>query len=275
MAVAYHKPALTEVPAPEAKLDWAMFDRRVMLGQFPFSSTDAFSKTSNDRVVVSADGDLLLIQMVVAVPGESPSYFPDNFFVYEASPEAPQLYALPTLGDDWFGRCQPTGIFHRGGNDFFAANLQTLVGEDREEVAELFRYSSRSKEWKLFHLQCPQDPVNGFYPTCWHTNTVFCHGGYMCWVDYHQGIVYADVSADDIDLQFVPLPGIESRRAMSCDDRGLAEMFRTVAVNKGRIWFIDIDDGRFQIGGVSEGLISLWTLKTLGVEVGEGAQLPP
>ncbi|CAL5083054.1 unnamed protein product [Urochloa decumbens] len=292
MAVAYHTLALTKDPAPEAKLEWAMFDRRVIQGQFPFSASDAFSKTSNGRVVrvslrfappplvsyvqlytddvvyggppkvVSADGDLLLIQMVVAVPDESPSNFPDNFFVYKASPEWPQLYALPTLGDDWFGRCQPTGIFHSGGDDFFAANLQTLVGENREEVAQLFRYSSLSKEWKLFHIDCPQDPENGFYPICWHTDSVFCYGEYMCWADYHQGIVYCDVSTDVIELRFVRFPGIETRLA-TCDGHGLPERVRTVAVNKGKIWFINIDDGRFSSGGRSECSVSMWTLKTL------------
>uniref|UniRef100_K4A2L5 DUF1618 domain-containing protein n=1 Tax=Setaria italica TaxID=4555 RepID=K4A2L5_SETIT len=279
MAVAYHTLALTEGTAPEAKLEWATFDRRVIQDRFPFSSTDAFSKTSNDRAVrvslrlapppmasyvqlhtddvvyggtpkvVSADGDLLLIHMVVAVPGESPSDFPGNFLVYKASPESPQLYALPTLGDD----C--------GGDDFFAANLQSLVGEDREEVAQLFRYSSLSKEWKLFHLDCPEDLENGFYPICWHTDSVFCYGAYMCWADYHQGIVYCDVSADDIDLRFVRFPGIETRLGIMCDGRELPEKIRTVAVNKGKIWFINVDDGRFVSGGRSECSVSMWTLR--------------
>jgi hypothetical protein len=114
MALAYQTLALTEGTAPEAKLEWVTFDRRVIKGRFPFSSTDAFSTTSNGRdvrvslrlapppmasyvqlstddfvdgapKVRSADGDLLLIDMVVAVP--DPDEYPaHNFLVYKASP---------------------------------------------------------------------------------------------------------------------------------------------------------------------------------------------
>lgn len=146
------------------------------------------------------------------------------------------------------------------------------MGRDREEVARLWRYSSISKEWKLFHLDCPGDPQNGFYPICWHTDSVFRYGAYMCWADYHQGIVYCDVSADDnIDLRFVRFPGIEPRLDMS-NGRGLPERLRTVAVNKGKIWFINIDDGRLLASGArrfasgvrsDECSVSTWTLKTL------------
>lgn len=211
MELAYRTLALPANTAPEAKLEWALFDRCVMVGNFTPSSTVAVAETSSGGVVrvslrlavppsisylqldtdeyvcngppmiVAADGDLLLMHMVVATDS-APYSFVDNFFVYKADPEWPCLTRLPSLGD-WMGRASHTGILHIGGRDFVVADLQVRVvdlGPSALEVAELLRYSSESKTnlWELKRLDMPYDHEKRLYPLCWETDAVFSFGGH-------------------------------------------------------------------------------------------------
>ncbi|CAN6168140.1 unnamed protein product [Urochloa humidicola] len=295
MEVAYRTRAFPANTIPEAKLEWVLFDRCVMEGQFMPSSTVAVAETSTRGVVrvslrlaappsisyvlldtddvlyggppmiVAADGDLLLIHAVVAIDDAPPSLFPGNFFVYKADPEWPFLKLLPSVGD-WMGRASHTGIIHSGGKDFVVADLQVRVvdlGPDAPEVAELFRYSSYSitNKWEIKRLDMPYDRENGLYPLCWETDTVFSYSGFMCWADYHRGVLFCDVLAEDPELRFVAFPGIEDWEDFS-EGRGLPEMFRTVNVSEGKLCFVDIDDGRFRSTKSSMCSVTTWTLKT-------------
>jgi hypothetical protein len=64
----------------------------------PASSTVQLYSTERayGRRVLAADGDLLLINMVVAVEDYLPGNHPDNFLVYKADAHAPWLRPLPS-----------------------------------------------------------------------------------------------------------------------------------------------------------------------------------
>jgi hypothetical protein len=51
-------------------------------------------------------------------------------------------------------------------------------------------------------------------------------------VDYHQGLISADISAERPHLQFIKFPGIETN-ADFMEGRGLPETLRTAAFNEG------------------------------------------
>ncbi|RLM86480.1 hypothetical protein C2845_PM04G25040 [Panicum miliaceum] len=269
-----------EFAQSELKLEWSIFDQRLnhIQGVVPCSSTAAATDTSTGQnvcvslrlvppplssyveihtdgsfsfygqpMIIAAHGDLVLIYGAIAVEGVRASSCPGNFFLYKASPALPWLIRLPppSPGNCWRGRAEFTGVLHKGGDDFIVANLQALVGAQGEEVAELFRYSSGSGEWDFFQIDMPGDAANGFHPQSWYTDTVFSHDSFMYWVDYHQGLISADICAERPHLQFIKLPGIETKVDFM-EGRGLPEILRTAAVNGGRIWFVDVDDGRFR-----------------------------
>jgi len=180
------------VPVPPAAgvVGWASFDPCVILGDVPPSSTTAISKTINgqevrvalrfaappaasyvhldtddcayrhDPMVVAADGDLLLINMLVNNAEGVPSWrSPENFFVCKVDPERPWLEGLPSLGDR-VCVCDQTGIARCGTEDnFFVADLLPRAvdgvsgtGTGEVVVAELFRYSSATRQWDLKRL---------------------------------------------------------------------------------------------------------------------------
>ncbi|CAL5086636.1 unnamed protein product [Urochloa decumbens] len=264
-------------------MEWCIFDRRLMHihGGSPFcSSTAAGAETSTGQTVIvslrflpppltsymeihtdsslsfygqasilAAHGDLALIYGVVAVKGARPGDYPGNFFLYRASPASPSLRRLPSPGKPWRGRAKFTGVLHLhdggGDDDFVVAHLQGLEGAEGEEVAELFRFSSGSGEWELLRIDMPGDADRDFYPQSWYTDTVFSDGSFMYWADYHQGLLSCDISADHPRLQFVKFPGIETKIDFD-EGRVLPEILRTVCISRGRMWFVDVDDGRFR-----------------------------
>ncbi|CAN6205424.1 unnamed protein product [Urochloa humidicola] len=201
--------------------------------------------------ILAAHGDLALIYGVIALKRARPGDYPGNFFLYKASPACPSLRLLPSPGKGWLGRAKFTGVLHLHGNgggddEFVLAHLQGLVGGEGEEVAELFRYSSGSGEWELLRIDTPGDAGNGFYPQSWYTDTVFSHGSFMYWADYHQGLLSCDICAEHPRLQFIKFPGIQTKIDFD-EGRGLPEILRTVCIgSSGRMWFIDVDDGRFR-----------------------------
>ncbi|CAL5072644.1 unnamed protein product [Urochloa decumbens] len=266
-------------------MEWCVFDRRLMHihgGGAVCSSTAAGAETTTGQSVIvslrlvpppltsymeihtdsslsfygqasilAAHGDLALIYGVVVVKGARPGDYPGNFLLYKASPACPSLRLLTSPGKPWRGRAKFTGVLHLNGggggdgDDFVVAHLQGLVGAEGEEVAELFRYSSGSGEWELLRIDMPGDADRGFYPLSWYTDTVFSDGSFMYWADYHQGLLSCDVSAEHPRLQFIKFPGIETKIDFD-EGRGLPEILRTVSISRGRMWFVDVDDGRFR-----------------------------
>lgn len=186
-----------------------------------------------------------------------------------------QVPPLPRRLAEWRGVARCGG----GGKDFFVVDLQPRDAGDGTggEVAELFRYSSATKKWELKRLDMPASI--GLYPLCYETDAVFAFGESMCWADYHRGILLCDVAAADPSLRFVrfPLPEFWDH---FLDGRGLPAKYRTACVSGGRLWFVDVDDGRFRRARSSpddgrlrgaprssgEGTVTTWTLRTPELE---------
>ncbi|CAN6286569.1 unnamed protein product [Urochloa humidicola] len=212
---------------------------------------------SEEPTVVAADGDLLLIHMAVAVKGK---FFTDdfslqNFFVYnyKADPESPLVLSLPPPPRDWKAQPGETGIARKG-NEFVVANMRTHndlvdVATMREvEVAVLWLYRSSSSatgRWETKELDMPHDPEKGLVEFEWSTDTVFSFRGFVCWVDFHRGILYCDAFSPDPELGFLRFPGIEMWRG----DREFPNMYRTVSICRGHLKFVDVDDGQFRSTG--------------------------
>ncbi|CAN6168157.1 unnamed protein product [Urochloa humidicola] len=224
--------------------------------------------------VVAADGNLLLIHMFVQTDGplsrwQDPEH---NFFVYKAHLERPWLACLPSLGS-WRGVARYTGIVRcAGGEHFVVADLQPRAVVPGGEVAELFRYSSATGRWELMRLSMPA----GVGPTlCFETDAVFAlgGGGRMCWADYHRGVLVLDADAaaggDDPALRFVRFPLAKFWDGFP-DGRGLPAKYRAACVSRGRLWFVDVDDGRFRRAPTrrssDDGTVTAWTLRTLEME---------
>ncbi|KAL6636797.1 hypothetical protein ACP70R_024369 [Stipagrostis hirtigluma subsp. patula] len=287
---------------PPVLAGWALFDTRVALGDLANSAAAVVSKTTNGREVrvslrlakppaascvelytddevftnpsiLSTDGDLILLHMVVAVKGMYYVKFPHNFFVYKADPEWPRMQSLPPPCDP-IVRAEHTGIA-RSGEDFVLANLMSHdVFDDTDmrkvEVAFLQLYRSETEQWETKRLRMPIQPENGLEEYQWETDTVFSFRGFVCWVDYHHGILYCNVFSPDPDLAFLRFPGVE----MWSNDRGLPTRYRTVSICRGHLKFVDVDNGQFRstergnngaIERANSGCsIRTWTLKMPG-----------
>ncbi|CAL4944796.1 unnamed protein product [Urochloa decumbens] len=272
-----HDPPRGDPSSPPARAGWALFDTRVATGHLAGTSTAAAAKTRNGRdvrvslrrvatppacscvqlstddklskdpSVVAADGDLLLLHMVVAVKGIFTKKFPHNFFVYKADLESPTLLSLPPPPSDWKAQPGATGIARKG-SEFVVANLRTradVVVEVEVAVVWLYRPSSGTDQWETKQLAMPYAPREGIVEVFWHTDTLFSSRGFICWVDFHRGIIYCDVFSPDLELGFVRFPGIEMWRG----DRGSPNMNRAVSICRGHLKFVDIDDGRFRSSG--------------------------
>ncbi|CAL4944798.1 unnamed protein product [Urochloa decumbens] len=281
-----HDPRLDDAAPPRVRAGWALFDMRVATGRLAGTAAAAAAacKTSNGRdvlvslrrvatppacslvqlytdddvseepTVVSADGDLL-IHMVIALVG---TFFTEelslhSFFVYNTNPESPSLLFLPPPPSDWKAQPGETGIARKG-NEFVVANLRThndvvdvaTMREVEVAVLWLYRSSSSTRQWETKQLAMPHNPEKGLVEFEWNTDTVFSFRGFICWVDFHRGILYCDVfSPDGPELGFLRFPGIEMWRG----DREFPNMYRTVSTCRGHLRFVDVDDGRFRSTG--------------------------
>ncbi|TKW33580.1 hypothetical protein SEVIR_2G247500v4 [Setaria viridis] len=106
----------------------------------------------------------------------------------------------------------------------------------------IFR-SGPNNKWDIRQLDMPHDPDKGLVEFHWRTDAVFSFDGFICWVDYHRGILLCDVCNSDPELRFLRFPGIETWR---CGDRALPTRYRTVSICRGRMKFVDVDNGRFR-----------------------------
>uniref|UniRef100_A0A0D9WZ04 DUF1618 domain-containing protein n=1 Tax=Leersia perrieri TaxID=77586 RepID=A0A0D9WZ04_9ORYZ len=213
--------------------------------------------------LMAADEDLLLIHMTITPEGDlldpngMPIYYyrPDNFFVL----------------NDWAGNPRATGIMRSGkGEEYVVASLMpdaVLDGQEERLVFTLWIYRSTTREWRSRQLDSPDGP-HGAGECGWDNDAVFPFQGYMCWVNYHRGILFCKLVLDDDDdaelrLGFVPFPGIE----MSTRDLfPQPDMYRTVSAVGGLLKFVDVDNGdmRSSTGGDCT-IITTWTLRSLGL----------
>ncbi|RCV40520.1 hypothetical protein SETIT_9G060900v2 [Setaria italica] len=205
--------------------------------------------------VVAADGDLLLVHMVVAVKGVYAKKFPHNFFVYKADPELPSLLPLPPPPSVWKAQAEVTGIARRG-EEFVVANLRrhnvvvdaTTMTEVEAAVVWLYRSSSATGQWETKQLDLPYAKEEGIVEYFWCTDTVFSFRGF---------------------------PGIETWRG----DRDLPNMYRAVSICRGHLKFVDIDNGNDDEGpshyddNYDGCTITTWTLRMPELEWEEDSSL--
>ncbi|KAK3149072.1 hypothetical protein QOZ80_3AG0212600 [Eleusine coracana subsp. coracana] len=172
-------------------------------------------KVSSNPTIVAADGDRLLIHTAVPVRGRPLWSHRQNFFVFKADPDFPWMQPLPPP-PRWSASCQDTRIACSGGEGFVVANFRTCrVVIDRAtmregEAAVLRIYRSATEERETKNLEMHYDPEKGLVEYKWTTDAVFSVRGFVCWVDYHLGILYCDVFSPDPDLAFRPFPGIDT-----------------------------------------------------------------
>ncbi|CAL5023434.1 unnamed protein product [Urochloa decumbens] len=214
--------------------------------------------------LLAADGDLILVHMVVAVVRDPPfTSLEDNLFVYKSrpGPAMGRLRLLPQLPDS-AAPVRHTGIACRG-QDFVVAGFHTRVIGDDEEMGLLSRFSSSTEKWDVLDLSIPFDPKMGLYKFVWGTDDKFAFEGLMFWVDYHRGMLYCDVFAGSPELQFIQLPGIDiwDQDHDYSQGRQLPQAYRTVGVSRGGLKFVDIDDGLFGTKKTSGFMITTWSLK--------------
>lgn len=157
-------------------------------------------------------------------------------------------------------------------------NNKTTIRE--VEVAIVWLYRSTTEKWETKQLDMPNDPEKGLVEFQWTTNIVISFRGFICWVDYHHGIIYSDVFAPELELCFHPLPGIEMWRG----ERQCPTMYRTVSICRGHLKFVDVDNGLFRSSeGDNDGYrgsgnnyccsIKVWILKMPEFEWEEDATL--
>jgi hypothetical protein len=227
-------------------------------------------------VLVSADGDMLLMHMVVARVRDPPwTCYEDNYFVYKARPDSDKglLRLLPQQpATDRHDSVGHIGIAcssscSGGMDDWVVAGFHTRVeigGHVDDEVGVLSRFRSSSKKWdnKLV-LPIPFDSKKGLYRFVWHSDDMVAFNGLMFWIDYHRGMIYCDVFAEKPELHYIPLPGIDiwGQDHDYSKGRQLPQAYRTVGVSRGQLKFIDIDDGLFGTKKTSGFKITTWSLK--------------
>ncbi|RLN34771.1 uncharacterized protein C2845_PM03G06660 [Panicum miliaceum] len=188
MAPAYPTVSLPVIPQQDPKLEWSIFDRRVIhiqgascssmaagteasTGQNvcvslrllppPLSSymeiyTDELFYFFGQPKIIAAHGDLALIHGVIVVEGVGASDYPGNFFLYKASPECPWLRRLPSPGNCWLGRADFTGVLHQGGDDFIVAKVTKWVLEHTLDISEL--WSSTKYRFSYLPRTVPEFP---------------------------------------------------------------------------------------------------------------------
>ncbi|TVU32903.1 hypothetical protein EJB05_24668 [Eragrostis curvula] len=225
-----------------------------------------------EPTLLSADGHLLLVHMVVAVVRDPPfTSFEDNFFVYKPHPNPSMgwLRLLPQFADR-VASVRHTGIACRGQDYVVAGFLNMVVGDEAatwgenqlKEVGTLSRFSSSTGRWDILELPIPFDTEKGLHKFVWESDNKFALGGYMFWVDYHRGMLYCDVFAESPSLQFIELPGIHiwGEDHDYSQGRQLPEAHRIVGVSRGQVKFVDIDNGLFGTQKTSGFTITTWSL---------------
>ncbi|OEL38284.1 hypothetical protein BAE44_0000695, partial [Dichanthelium oligosanthes] len=180
----------------------------------PPSSSDVQLRTDaqvdGKPMIIAADGDLLLIHMVV-VTGCDPPFvsYEGKLFVYKSRPEPVmgRVRLLPQFANRLFP-VRHTGIACRS-KEFIMVGFHTSIISDDEEMSMLPRFSSSTGRWEALDLPIPFDSEKGLYKFVRGLDDMLALDGIMFWVDYHRGILYCNVFADSREPWFIQLPGID------------------------------------------------------------------
>lgn len=207
--------------------------------------------------VVAADGELLLVRIVVPVKEEYGYSYPEEYFIYHANPLGPSIRHLPFAWARWPG---VLGIIHGRRQFFMVVTFRKLliVGDTSEdtdkELVEVGRFSKKDPLWRVQQIELPYDIKNGLEPFQWNTAFSFSYENKMCFVDYRTGLMFYDICEYSRELQFVKFPVPVIKVNLSDDNveevGAPIESYRTVGVCDGKIKFINVDSSR----------IKTWTL---------------
>ncbi|TVT99897.1 hypothetical protein EJB05_54709, partial [Eragrostis curvula] len=172
-------------------------------------------EVSMNPTIVSADGDHLLIHMIVADEGMFKAKYPHNFFVYRADLDRPCLWPLPP----------PSGCI---------SSNHTGIARNGE--------GSRADRWEMKQIGMPYDEDAGLVEHGWETDAMFSIDGFIGWADYHHGIMFCNVFSPDPELRFLRFPVVETSHGYY--ERGRPTMYRTVSNCRGHLLFVDVNNGR-------------------------------
>uniref|UniRef100_A0A0E0F321 DUF1618 domain-containing protein n=1 Tax=Oryza meridionalis TaxID=40149 RepID=A0A0E0F321_9ORYZ len=180
--------------------------------------------------VVAAQRNTVLLSLEIDFKGiaDSVSYAID-YFICRASPSGPSLSLLPRFyptqreydaapDDSWMKSrhlrmrdAASIGLLLTGPQGFVVAQLNNYppnVDHDADAplAAEIFRFRSDSGEWEAKIATARGGKAKMGAISFWLSHQVLPFTSYLCWMDYHRGIILCDVNHENPDLQYISLP---------------------------------------------------------------------
>ncbi|KAM0845628.1 hypothetical protein ACQ4PT_056234 [Festuca glaucescens] len=179
--------------------------------------------------IVAAHGDAVLLRYEVDFHGlSSKQMHATDYFLYRAGTSGPELSLLPrsysteeevtvAAASDWRTKSRMWNEFSIGlptaGEDFVVAELEFArwVDSDAPLEAELFRLRSPSSQgeaaggqWELCRAKSRdcKSKANFRDVLSWETHKVVPYSSYLCWVDYHRGVLFCNVFHGSPDLHY-------------------------------------------------------------------------
>ncbi|CAL5065762.1 unnamed protein product [Urochloa decumbens] len=90
---------------------------------------------------------------------------------------------------------------------YLCVSREITAGSGAQEVeAQLCLYYSYDSSWEMHALPifCQREDMDALFS--WSTTTALAFGTYLCWVDYQCGILFCDMSQEDLSVSYLPLP---------------------------------------------------------------------
>ncbi|KAL6595686.1 hypothetical protein ACP70R_048026 [Stipagrostis hirtigluma subsp. patula] len=203
---------------------------------WPGSATAGDEDSVTHGYVVAAHGDAVLLNVDHKLGGSS--NFTDDSFVYKTSAaEPPSLSLLPYPAGKLQLDSRNTGLLRRGEDELLVVKLFLELGY-RTDTATMWMHRLGSHEWEKKQVPiivAEEVPREGL-DSC---TTVPVGDRFMCWVDYHSGLVVCDMAEESLKLRYVDLPMIPE------DDFGCRPNNRDTwdmcAVGDSAVRFVSID----------------------------------
>lgn len=217
--------------------------------------------------VVAADGELLLVRIVVPVKGKYGYKYPVEYFIYSPNLLSPSIECLPCMDDEWARWPGILGITHCGKSVMVVGFRKILVVDSTskgayKELVQLGRFCSDAGKWDVEEIELPCDDENGLEPFQWDAVFAFSYGNRMAFVDYKTGLMFCDIFSYSPKLQYVKFPVPVRKVNFSSDnvqEEGVPlDSYRTVGVCGGKIKFVSVDSCCSKTTGPT---IKTWTLR--------------
>jgi hypothetical protein len=217
--------------------------------------------------VVAADGEVLLVRIVVPVKGKYGYNYPVEYFIYAPSQRTHPIECLPCMDDEWARWPGVLGIAHCGKFVMVVGFRKILVVDNtckgaRKELVQLGRFCSGAKKWDVEEIELPYDHDNGLEPFQWDAVFAFSYGNRMAFVDYKTGLMFCDIFSYSPKLQYVKFPVPVRKVNFSVEDNDQEEgvpieSYRNVGICEGKIKFVSVDSCCNKTTGP---IIKTWTL---------------